>query len=411
MTLAILLVPGAYARVPDALFELDISELANLPVVTASRHEQALWQAPAVMVVLEGEALRRRGYQSLAEALAWVPGFHVIDDGVGQYAVVRGVGGGQRAYGRTLKVMLDGQPLGIRSDATQFLGPELLPLGLVERVEIVRGPASALYGADAYLGVINIITRRDAATRVQLGAGREHKGGSAAAEVLATAAPADGEWQATVAALQARHDRSGRQLPDSSPQPPATTAFSQNDESRPLSFYARVSREQAAQRHSLVLHASERDTDAEFLDFGRLSHDNRVALAQQTLSWESAFGEPGQSGSTLWRLAYAWGGPSEDERLSQGVPGSHPARDFGYRSWELAVEQQYRLERQHLVVGVDGSWDHEAPFEVFSVNNVTGDRIQLTPAEEERLFRNVGVYLQSQWQPWQERDWTLSLNW
>jgi iron complex outermembrane receptor protein len=395
----------------EPLLRLELDELMHMPVITVSRHEQALWQAPAAVTVLEGRNLRRRGYRSLAEALAWVPGFHVVSDGVGDYAVVRGVGSGQGAYGRTLKLMLDGQPLGIRSDAGQFLGPELLPLGLVERVEIVRGPASALYGADAYLGVINIITRRDETTRLQLGAGGEEGGGpGASAEAVATRRA--GRWSATLAATLAREERSGRELPLSSPQYNAfTDTQSRDDFSRPAALYARVTNEGAALRHSLVLHVSERDADAEFLPFVALSHDSRVATRQQTLSWQSEWdSHPGWQ--SRLRLAHAWGGPTGDERFSQGAGSSaRPARDFGYRAWDLALEQQYRRARHYVVGGLDGGWDREEPFEVFSVDQASGASVLISPVQPERLFRNLGAYLQYQWQPLPARDWTLSLNW
>lgn len=394
----------------EPLLGLELDELAQVPVVTVSRHEQALWQAPAAVTVLDGEDLRRRGYRSLAEALARVPGFYVIEDGVGDYAVVRGVGSGQGAYGRTLKLMLDGQPLGGRSDANQFLGMELIPMSLIERVEVVRGPASALYGADAYLGVINIITHRDADSRLQLGLGGEQGGGiGGGLDAMVTAGP--GSWRTTVATVLAREDRSGRVLPPSSPRyAQFADAVSRDDRSRPLSLYARLMNETPGQRHSLMLHASERDADAEFLPFVALSHDSRVAVRQQTLSWLSEWEGRADSQSRL-RLAYAWGGPTDDERFGAIGDGSaRPARDFGYRAWELALEQQYSRERHHLVAGVDGSWDSEEPFEVFSVDTVSGAQVLISPAQKDRLFRNLGAYLQYQWQLREASDWMLSLN-
>lgn len=219
LLLSVLTLPALAAQEEiEPLLRLELDELAHVPVTTPSRHAQALWQAPAAVTVLDGQDLRRRGFRSLAEALAWVPGFHVSGDGVGDYAVVRGVGGGQGAYGRTLKLMLDGQPLGIRSDASHFFGLELIPLGLVERVEIVRGPASALYGADAYLGVINIITRRTEFSRLQLAAGGEQEVDGPSVSMEAAATRRQGQWSATVAAALAYEDRSGRELPASSPQ-------------------------------------------------------------------------------------------------------------------------------------------------------------------------------------------------
>lgn len=402
--------PVANGQDMDALLQMDIDELMQLRVVTANRHEQEVWKAPAVITVLEGDDLRRRGYRSLGEALTNVPGLHVIQDGVGFYVVGRGVGNGQRSYARTLKVMLDGQPLGLRSDASQFLGPELIPLGVVERVEIVRGPASALYGADAYLGVINIITRRNPpAFRVQAGVGQQGAADSSGSIELMTSQQA-GNWQGLVTASAARDDRSGHVLPSSSPNLASFSDISSRDDvSRPISLYARLQNEQEQSRHVLSIHMSKLDSMAEFIDFGTLSHDNRISLQQQTLGWMSEW-QPDASQRYQLRLAYADGGPAASEHLSLGQAVSRPEREFGYQAWEAGLEGQRAWATHHIVAGVDGSWDNEDPFDVFVINENTGIRTRLSPEMNDRLFRNAGAYLQYQWQPF-ENSWMLALNW
>lgn len=394
----------------ESLMLMDIDELVHVPVVTASRHAQASSRAPAVITVLDGDDLRRRGFRSVGEALRDVPGLHLIDDGVGTYTVMRGVGAGQRAYARTLKVMLDGQPLGFRSDATQFLGPELVPLSLVERVEIVRGPASALYGADAYLGVINVITRRSLPAvrlKTQLGSA---EGASTSAGIDVLASGSTGNWQAVAAAAFFDEDRSGRQLPASSPQAGSfTDVVTRSDHSRPASAYARVHHTQGNINQRLMLHRSELDSDGEFLDFGALTHRNRIHLVQQTLGWQGEW-QPQPAQRLHWRIARAEGGVGDSEALTLGLPGSHPERDMGYAAWDLALEGQWESAAHHVVVGSDGSWDEEQPFDVFSVNDVTGLRTQLSTPQPERLFRNLGGYVQYQWQS-PDAPWLLALNW
>lgn len=394
---------------PAPLLELSLEDLQRYPVITASRHEQPLWRAPAIVSVLDGEDLRRQGYRSVAEALRTIPGIHVINDGVSHYVIVRGIDSGMRAYGRTVKVMLDGQPLGLRSDASQLLGPELLPLSSVQRIEVVLGAASALYGADAYLGVINIITRPSATTpsSLSLAAGTQPNSahGTAAELVLShDAAP----WSVLVAGSLAAEDRGEQTVPLSSPaggQLPDT--HSRDDHSRPAALYARFRRDDEAFRHTLALQLSRLDSDGEFLDFGTLSHDSRLALRQQTL-WGQSEWQAAESQRYQARLAYAWGEPDTHEQLSLGTGSNYPAREFGYRAWEAALEGQHAGETQHLVWGVDGSWDEEELMEVFSVDRSTGVRTQVTPAQPTQLFRNLGAYLQYQWQP---AAWDLALNW
>lgn len=400
-----------HAENTPSLLDMDLSQLTQLPVVTASRHEQTLAQAPAVVVVLDGEDLRRRGYRSVAEALAQVPGFYVVNDGIGNYVAIRGINSGERAYGRTLKVMLDGQPLGVRSNGGQFLGPELLPMGIVERIEVVKGPASALYGADAYLGVINIITRSDPPrARLNLGLGHTQgsgSGASVAAEALTSASA--GPWSSVVTASGERDNRSGQQLPASSPD---YTSFSDTrsgvDLSHPLGSYARVRYSGARQSHTFALQASELEANGEFLDFGTLNPGNRLAISQQTASWLSEW-EPTDQQHYQLRLAHAWGGPDNTEqRLNLGQTSIYPQVDFGYRSTELALEGQFGLGQHQLVLGADGSWDHESPFAVYSIGN-NGSATPLSPAQPGRLFRNAGLYLQYQWLD--EAGWSPSLNW
>lgn len=391
------------------LLTLGLDELMNTPVVTASRYEQPLWRAPAVVTVLDGESLRQQGYRSLGEALSQVPGLYPVQDGVGTYIGVRGIGSGQRAYGRTLKVMIDGQPIGLRHDASQMLGPELIPLAVVDKVEVVRGPASALYGADAYLGVINIITRREAPP-LSLGLAVGAQAGSEPG-LLAEAMSQrrhDG-WRTLVAGRLGRLDRSGLHLPASSPlYGQFADPQSRRDDSRPLAAYARLDHASATWNNSLSLHASRQDSDGEFLDFGTLSHGNRIVLRQQTLAWQSDW-MPDPDQRYRLRLAHAWGGPDARERLNLGASYSYyPERDFGYRAWDLGLEGSHWLTPQHnLVWGLDGSWDDEELMTVYSIDNTSGQRTLASQDLGQRLFRNQGVYLQYQWQA---DTWGLSLN-
>ena len=66
--------------------------------------------------------------------------------------------GGLGAESGVIKVMIDGRSVAYRTTSGNWLGVELIPLESVAQIEIIRGPASALYGADAFLGVVNIIT-------------------------------------------------------------------------------------------------------------------------------------------------------------------------------------------------------------------------------------------------------------
>ena len=126
-------------------------------VVAASRRAQATLDAPNAITVITGDEIRASGLRSLADILRRVPGAEVMTMGLGS-ANVSFRGFNQRIANKVL-LLIDGRP-----EYQDFLGVTLwavLPVGLeeIERVEVIRGPGSALYGANAMLGVVNIITR------------------------------------------------------------------------------------------------------------------------------------------------------------------------------------------------------------------------------------------------------------
>ena len=126
-------------------------------VVAASRRAQATIEAPNAITVITGDEIRAAGLLTLPEILRRVPGAEVMVMGVTS-ANDSFRGFNQRVANKVL-VLVDGRP-----EYQDFIGVSLwsaLPVGLeeIERVEVIRGPGSALYGANAMLGVVNIITR------------------------------------------------------------------------------------------------------------------------------------------------------------------------------------------------------------------------------------------------------------
>ena len=127
--------------------------------VTAARGPQSLEGLVADVTVISPEDIARAGAQSLAELLARVPGVEIaMNGGPGSTSSIF-LRGANR--GHTL-VLIDGLRIGSSSDgATAF---EAIPLEQIDHIEILRGPASSLYGADAIGGVIQIFTRRSEGT-------------------------------------------------------------------------------------------------------------------------------------------------------------------------------------------------------------------------------------------------------
>ncbi|HEY3286516.1 MAG TPA: TonB-dependent receptor [Gemmatimonadaceae bacterium] len=124
-------------------------------VVTATRIETSV-RAPATVAVLSGDSLRARGITHLRDALGLIPGVTVVQSSSFGSQASLFVRGGQGNY---VRVLLDGVPLNEPGGAVD-LGA--LTLDNIERVEVVRGPASVLYGADAVTGVIQLVSRTGA---------------------------------------------------------------------------------------------------------------------------------------------------------------------------------------------------------------------------------------------------------
>ena len=156
-------------QVLDTLNEGDLTleQLMNIPITSASKKKETLFDAPLSSYTITHSDIQNSGATTIMEALRLSPGLVVRQLSNGEYDIhIRGMENLQRTNGTFLKentttlVMIDNRPVFNHGLGGTYW--ESLPISIndVDRIEIVRGPSSPLFGPNAVTGVINIITRR-----------------------------------------------------------------------------------------------------------------------------------------------------------------------------------------------------------------------------------------------------------
>jgi len=147
---------NTFAQEDVDLFSMSLEELMNIEVTTASKKAQKISDAPATVISYSAAQIELHGWRDLKDLFRALTGVDVSYDVQGEVKTLvtfRGVQGNQKVL-----VLQDGQrqnPI----TGERFIYGHNIPLNIYKRIEVVYGPASALYGADAYGGVINLITK------------------------------------------------------------------------------------------------------------------------------------------------------------------------------------------------------------------------------------------------------------
>lgn len=155
--------------------QVDLGIIDLLPqreVTAVSRYAERIDDAPSSVTVIDGREISAFGYPTIAESLRGVRGMALANDRVYASASVRAIGQ-PNDYGSRVLVLSDGQALNDNLLNSSYIGSDGRgDLGDVDRIEVVRGPGSLLYGAGAFAGVVNLVTRgRDAPNSVHVGIG------------------------------------------------------------------------------------------------------------------------------------------------------------------------------------------------------------------------------------------------
>ncbi len=414
--------PGSPTDVvePEEIVEWE-PEPALIDYVTASTKltEQAR-QSPSSVWVVTREQIELAGYRSVAEALVQVPGLLVSYDLDNYNVALRGLYGGARAGSRYIKVMIDGRAISFAQSGVHYLGPEFIPIIAVERIEVVRGPVSSLYGAGALVGAINIVTRRppyegSLTTLTVLDSGGSllgARGGMAQGVqiivdkrsflLLAAGAGVVGRGGLEVpldSAFRDRYVENGMPLRSS------------NDTARPMSALIRGEQYVGGGRlsgigalqlhaasnqfHDLVGSAANKATPYYTLGYGNRSELYAGGLG---LSFERST----RSRVTVLASAGFWTGGTRDGEIYNLDPKDTSAsafnltRQLSYQLVEGGVELRYNTEGDGwLQLGVDGQYDREHMPRVIEIGRDTGVARVRTGTGTSETLANLGAYAQA----------------
>ena len=164
LTSFLLLTPLLFAEVSiDDLSKMSIEELLDVRITSVTKQEEDSFRSTAAVFVISSEEIRRSGATNLPELLEMVPGFNVGQLAGNMFAI--NARGENTRNARQLLVMVDGRNVhsptvgNVHWDQLDFIMED------IERVEIIRGPGSALWGTNASNGIVNVITKHTSETK------------------------------------------------------------------------------------------------------------------------------------------------------------------------------------------------------------------------------------------------------
>ncbi|MBX2807697.1 MAG: TonB-dependent receptor plug domain-containing protein, partial [Cellvibrionaceae bacterium] len=138
---------------------LSLEELGKIKISIATGNEILIEDAPAIASVITAKQIKAMGARTLNEALKVIPGLHLSLSGLNRTDAIYSIRGiHNSSFNPQVLLLLDGTPITWPSQGgrpTRFS----LPTSNIKHIEVIRGPGSAIYGADAFSGVINVITK------------------------------------------------------------------------------------------------------------------------------------------------------------------------------------------------------------------------------------------------------------
>jgi iron complex outermembrane receptor protein len=398
------------------LSQLSLEQLMDLPVVTASGKAEERSLSAANVFIVSRSDIQRHGYKSLGEMLRRVPGMYLVNDYVNYSVGVREVTGGYRGGTRIVKIMIDGFPISFRPDLEAFLGPEFIPVEAIERVEIAKGPLSALYGANAFLATVNVITREPEDREVEVAQRYYSTQGNAGWGTSALATHSGLDTSLLLSMSFDRIDRSGVQAVQTYQyQTLGNVALlepTRGDLAHPMSLFGRFDyHHDDIGDFTLEGGRQELDAKAEFQLASLVTHRSRINLINDwaNLAWSRKAGplrlrahagvSRGEPKSDY--LMFLTGNPLDDGGLRQLYDYAYRPQ-FDYEALNLLSEASYEFGPWlQADVGIDSELRDEG---VLYFRQVSFDQAGREPFDERdvlsansiltRNYRQVGSYLQ-----------------
>ncbi len=140
--------------------DISLEDLLDTKVSSASKYEQKISEAPASVTIISSEDISKYGYKTLADVLNSESGFFISDDRNYTYIGTRGFQM-PASYNNKILVLMDGHTINDPVYGGSYFNNEMVfDLTAVEKIEIVRGPGSALYGTNALFAVVNIVSKK-----------------------------------------------------------------------------------------------------------------------------------------------------------------------------------------------------------------------------------------------------------
>ena len=174
---ALLTIPAWPQEVPKDLGSKSLEDLMNIEVTSVSKKEQKLSHTAAAIFVITQEDIRRSGATSIPDLLRMVPGLDVAQVNGSTWAISSR--GFNDEFANKLLVLIDGRTVYSPLFSGVFWDVQQVPLEIIDRIEVIRGPGAAVWGANAVNGVINITTKRASDTQgglISVGGGTYERG-------------------------------------------------------------------------------------------------------------------------------------------------------------------------------------------------------------------------------------------